>query len=123
MVYNRQQANMKKILKVVGVLALILTVAFAASAFTRVKDSQSEKSCNLTVKYKNGDPADYVTVTAWYKGFSGGYHDFKTDKYGSVKLTWEYNDIEYLHIKGDKYTVNYSDGKNYTLTLKKNKYD
>jgi hypothetical protein len=114
---------MNKILKVTGLMVLLVTAVFAFSAFT-VKDTQSEKSCRVTVKYANGDLADNVTVSAFYKGFGGGYHDFKTDDYGVVRLTWEYHDIEYLYVKGDKYEVDYSDGKSYTLTLKKkHKYD
>ena len=121
---TRRKLQMKKFFKVTGLMALVMTMVFAFSAFTPVNDTQSEKSCRVTVKYSNGDLADNVTVSAFYKGFGGGYHDFKTDDYGVVKLTWEYHDIEYLYVKGDKYEVDYSDGKSYTLTLKKkNKYD
>ena len=84
----------------------------------------SEKSCTVTVKYGNGDPADCVTVTASYAGIAGGQHDFKTDDNGVVVLTWDMHEIKALYIKGDKYEVDYSDGKRYTLTLnKKHKYD
>ncbi|MCR5193418.1 MAG: hypothetical protein K6D59_08945 [Bacteroidales bacterium] len=113
---------MKKILKVMGLMALVTMVVLAVSAFTTQKEMQSEKSCKVTVKYANGDLADNVTVTAYYK--RGTYHDFKTDDYGVVKLTWDDSYITYLYVKGDKYEVDYSDGKSYTLTLKKkHKYD
>lgn len=124
MVYNRQQTKMKKVLKAMGLLALMMTVVLAVSAFTTQKDvqSQSEKSCKVTVKYANGDLAESVTVTAYYK--RGTYHDFKTDDNGVVRLTWDDSYITHLYVKGDKYEVYYSDGKSYTLTLKKkHKYD
>ena len=102
---------MKKALKITGLLALMVTMVLAMSSFAVVTNTTSEKSCKVTIKYSNGDPADYVTVTASYGGV-GGQHD------------WEYNEIKHLYIKGDKYPVDYSDGKSYTLTLKKkNKYD
>ena len=107
-----------------GLLALMMTVVLAVSAFTTQKDvqSQSEKSCKVTVKYANGDLAESVTVTAYYK--RGTYHDFKTDDNGVVRLTWDDSYITHLYVKGDKYEVDYSDGKSYTLTLKKkHKYD
>ena len=105
-----------------GLMALIVMVALSLSAFTKVNNS-SEKSCKVTIKYGNGDPADGVKVTASYKGI-GGQHDFKTNDEGVVTLTWETNDIKCLYIKGDKYEVDYRDGESYSLTLKKkNKYD
>ena len=110
---------MKKILKIAGLLSLMLTVVLAMGSFVKVDNTNSEKSCKVTIKYGNGDPADYVTVTASYHGI-GGQHDFKTNGDGEVTLTWEYNDIKCLYIKGDKYEVDYSDGKSYTLILKKN---
>lgn len=114
---------MKKIFKAIGLMSLMMTVMLALSSFTANPDPSSEKSCKVTIRYSNGDPAEYVTVTASYGGV-GGQHDFKTDGYGTVTLTWEYSDIRCLYIKGDKYEVDYSDGKSYTLTLKKkNKYD
>lgn len=99
-----------------------LMVAVAAFSFSTVADN--EKSCTLKVYYSNGDPADYVTVTAGYSGIGGGMHDFKTDGSGVVTLKWWSHEISHLYIKGDKYEVDYSNGKSYTLTLKKkHKYD
>ena len=113
---------MKKMIKAMGLMALMMIVVFAFSSFTKVNETISEKSCTVTIKYSNGDPAESVTVTASYS--IGGQHDFKTNDDGVVRLTWEYHDIKYLYIKGDKYEVDYRDGKSYTLTLKKkNKYD
>ena len=115
---------MKKIIKMMGVMTLMMIMMLAVSSFTKVNNTTSEKSCTVTIKYSNGDPADYVTVTASYSGIGGGQHDFKTNSDGVVTLTWEYNDIKCLYIKGDKYEVDYRDGKSYTLILKKkNKYD
>ena len=115
---------MKKLLKMMGLMTLMLTVVLAMSSFTKVTNTTSEKSCKVTIKYSNGDPAESVTVTASYDGVGGGQHDFKTNDDGVVTLTWEYHEIKHLYIKGDKYEVDYSDGKSYTLTLKKkNKYD
>lgn len=104
-------------------MTLMVMAIFALSSFTQSPSSmQGEKSCTVTIKYQNGDPADYVTVTAGYS--AGGQHDFKTDGKGVVKLTWEIHSIKCLYIKGDKYEVDYSDGKSYSLTLKKkHKYD
>lgn len=120
--YNTATNLMKKILKVASLVALVMTAVLAFSAFTPVNDTQSEKSCRVTVKYANGDLADNVTVSAYYK--RGTYHDFKTDDYGVVTLTWDDSYITHLYVKGDKYEVDYSDGKSYTLTLKKkHKYD
>lgn len=113
---------MKEFIKKIGLMALFMIMAFSFSSFTKVNNTTSEKSCTVTIKYSNGDFADYVTVTASYS--DGGQHDFKTNSDGIVILTWEYNDIKKLYIKGDKYEVDYRDGKSYTLTLKKkNKYD
>ena len=110
-------------IKAMGLMALMMIAVFSFSSFTRVNETTSEKSCTVTIKYGNGDPADYVTVTASYGGV-GGQHDFKTDGDGVVRLTWEYDDIKCLYIKGDKYDVDYRDGKSYSLTLKKkHKYD
>ena len=110
--------KMKNVLRITGLLALLMTMVFAMSSFAKVDETNSEKSCKVKVYYGNGDIADGVTVTASYG--SGGQHDFKTNDDGVVTLTWEYSDIKYLYIKGDKYEVDYRDGKSYTLTLKKN---
>ncbi len=111
---------MKNVLKISGLLGLMMMVVFAMSSFSKVDNIEKEEySCKVTIKYGNGDPADRVTVTASYHGI-GGQHDFKTDDNGVVILTWHVNDIKCLYIKGDKYEVDYRDGKSYTLTLKKN---
>ena len=114
---------MKKMFKIAGLIVLMAAIFMASSAFTKPNDNQSEKSCKVTVKYKNGDLAKSLQVTAWYSGFSGGYHDFKTDDNGNVRLTGDIHEIEYLYIKGDKYEVSYKDGKEYSLVLRKNRYD
>ena len=108
---------MKKTIKIMGLLAVVIAMAFAFSSYTRTESPSREKSCTVTIKYGNGDPADYVTVTA---GYSLGQHDFKTNDKGVVTLTWEYERIKCLFIKGNKYEVNYEEGKSYTLTLKQN---
>ena len=114
---------MRKLIKAMGLMALMMTVVFAMSSFT-MDSTGSEKSCTVTIKYGNGDPADRVTVTAFYGGITGGHHDFKTDDKGVVKLTWDLHEIKCLYVKSDKYEVDYRDGKSYTLTLKKkDKYD
>ena len=102
----------------------MMMVMFAMSSFVKVNDNNSEKSCKVKIYYGNGDVADGVTVTAYYSGLSATWHDFKTNSDGVVTLTWESNYIKKLLIKGDKYDVDYEDGKSYTLTLKKqHKYD
>ena len=103
-------------------MTVMLVALLAMSSFRAPAGSSgSEKSCKLTVYYQNGDPADYVTVTAASRH---GQHDYKTDGNGQVTLTWEYADITHLYVKGDKYEVDYRDGGSYTLTLKKkHKYD
>ncbi len=74
-------------------------------------------------KYSNGHPAETVTLTPSYSGYSGGQHHFKTDDRGVVKLTWDSNDIKCPYIKGNNYEVSYSKRKSYTITLtQKNKY-
>lgn len=113
-----------KTIRNVSLLALLMTMVVALSAFTTVMNVTSQKSCKVTVKYQNDDPAESVTVTASYSGATGGQHDFKTNDKGVVNLTWDGNDIKALYIKGNKYEVSYSDGKSYTLKLKQNnKYD
>ena len=117
---------MKKMIKAMSLMALVMTVVFALSSFVPSKSAgmTGEKSCTVTIKYSNGDPADYVTVSAFYSGLGGGSHDFKTNDDGVVTLTWEYHEITHLYIKGNKYEVSYSDGGSYSLTLKqKHKYD
>lgn len=114
--------NMKKTIKILSLTAMLVATVFALSSFTKVTNMNSEKSCTVTIKYQNGDPAESITVTASYS--SGGQHDFKTNSSGVVTLTWESSYIKALYIKGNKYEVDYSDGKSYTLTLKQNnKYD
>ena len=108
---------MKKSISILGLLAVVIAMTFALSSYTRTESPAREKSCTLTVKYGNGDPADYVTVTT---SSSHGQHDFKTNDKGVVTLTWEYAEIKCLYIKGNKYEVNYEEGKSYTLTLKQN---
>jgi len=114
--------HMKNVIKTTGLMTLVVMALFALSSFSpSLSAMKGEKACTVTIKYQNGDPADYVTVTA---GYSSGQHDFKTDGKGVVKLTWEIHSIKCLYIKGDKYEVDYSDGKSYSLTLKKkHKYD
>ena len=115
--------KMKNVLRITGLLALLVTMVFAMSSFAKVDETNSEKSCKVKIYYGNGDVADGVTVTAYYSGL-GTQHDFKTNSDGVVTLTWESNYIKRLYIKGDNYDVDYSDGKSYTLTLKKkHKYD
>ena len=114
----KTRTTMKKVMKLMGLLTLMTMLVFAMSSFVKVNGTDSEKSCKVTIKYGNGDIADGVTVTASY--YSSGQHDFKTNDDGVVTLTWEYSDIKCLYIKGDKYEVDYRDGKSYTLTLKKN---
>ena len=112
---------MKKSLKFLG-LATLLMVAFV-SLSSLCSDCTWKYNCTVKVYFKNGDAAANITVTADYAGFAGGMHDFKTNSDGVVKLGWEYSRIKNLYIKKDKYEVDYSNGKSYTLTLKKNKYD
>ena len=126
---------MKKTIKSLSLMALLVTTVFALYSFVGVPNSgesipafhlstQSEKSCKVTIKYQDGDPAESVTVTASYAGLTGGQHDFTTNSNGVVTLTWDGNEIKALYIKGNKYEVSYSNGKSYTLTLKqKNKYE
>ena len=115
---------MKKTIKNMSLMTLLMTLVFTLGSFTKVTHMNSEKSCNVTIKYQNGDPAESITVTASYAGITGGQHDFKTNSSGVVTLTWDMHEIKALYIKGNKYEVDYRDGKSYTLTLKqKNKYD
>lgn len=83
-------------------LGLMLTVVLAMSSFVKVDNTDSRKSCTVKIKCGCGDPASNIDVRAFYGGI-GGQHDFKTDDNGVVTLTWEYSDIEWLYIKGDKY--------------------
>ncbi len=113
---------MKQLMKESCLMAMVMTMVFTFCSFTKVTNVTSEKSCTVTIKYQNGDPAKSITVTASYS--SGGQHDFKTNGSGVVTLTWDMHDIKALYIKGNKYEVSYRDGGSYTLTLKqKNKYD
>lgn len=115
---------MRKLFKLLGFVAILATIALAMSSFTNSGNDSSNRSCKVTVKYQNGDPAESVTVTAFYK--SGGYHDFKTNDDGVVYLEWysEYDVIKHVYVKGNKYEVSYSEGGSYTLYLKqKHKYD
>ena len=88
-------------------MTLIITVVSALSSFSPGTSigMGGEKSCTVTIKYLNGNPADYVIVSAFYSDLGGGSHDFKTNDDGVVTLTWEYHEISYLYIKGNKSLV------------------
>lgn len=113
---------MKKTLRMIGLLTVMM-VAYVSLTSLRCADCSWKYNCTVKVYFKNGDAASNVTVTADYAGFAGGMHDFKTNGSGEVKLGWESHRIKGLYIKKDYYEVDYSDGKSYSLTIKKNKYD
>ncbi len=106
----------------IGLLTVML-VAYVSLTSLCCSDCSWKHNCTVKVYFKNGDAASNVTVTADYAGFAGGMHDFKTNSNGVVTLGWDSHYIKALYIKGDKYEVDYSDGRSYSLTIKKNKYD
>lgn len=112
---------MRKTSSLIGLMTVLLVSLFVMSSFTAPAGSgSSEKSCKVKITTKDGYAAEYITVTLETGGFASGcYKDFRTDKNGEVVLTWE-STPKYLHIKGDKYSVDYEDGGSYSLTLRKN---
>ena len=63
---------MRKTIKTMSFIALLVTIVFALSSFTKVTNMNSEKSCIVAIKYQNGDPVESITVTASYSGIVGG---------------------------------------------------
>lgn len=104
-------------------LLTVMMVAYVSLTSLRCADCSWKNNCTVKVYFKNGDVASNITVTADYKGFGGGMHDFKTNSDGVVTLGWDSHYIKGLYIKKDYYEVDYSNGKSYSLTIKKNKYD
>lgn len=104
-------------------LLTVMMAAYVSLTSLCCSDCSWKHNCTVKVYFKNGDVASNIKVTADYAGFGGGMHDFKTNSNGVVTLGWESHSIKGLYIKKDYYEVDYSDGKSYSLTIKKNKYD
>ena len=113
--------KMKKIFSLIGVMTILIVAMCSLSSFSTPASSDSkEKSCTVKITTKDGYAAKYITVSLETGGFlEGGFKDFRTDENGYVVLTWVSKYTKYLYIKGDKYPVEYEDGGNYSLTLKK----
>lgn len=112
-----------------GLMALMMTVVLAVSAFTKAPDSNSvsndtaislnetEYSCTVTVYKKDGDqtwPYYYATVAG--KNSSGFTKDVKTDKKGKAVLIWYSNtDLNAIYVDGKKFEGRYENGGSYTF--------
>lgn len=113
---------MKKILKATGLLAFVMMVFVATTAFTSVNNVQSDDySCKVTIYYSNGSAASHVKVTTDVSGglsCSGG-RNFETNSDGEVTLLWASGcKLTTVYVKGTGYSVDYKDGGKYKLTLK-----
>lgn len=121
-------AMMKKALKISGLMALVLMVFVAVTAFKSV-DRVNGSSCTVTVKYSNGDPAKNVEVMPMNYGGIMGWTaadcgKFTTNSSGVVTIKWYGETIKGLYIKGNRYELTLEDGGSYTVTLKqKHEYD
>jgi hypothetical protein len=99
---------------------ILMAVAFVSINAAPVTADDSDQSCTVTVKYKNGALAKSVTVTTSVSGGMSclGGRDFKTNGEGVVTLKWVKGCyLKEVFVKGDTYKVDYKDGKTYTLTL------
>lgn len=112
---------MKKILKATGLLALVMMVFVATTAFTGVNNVQSDdQSCKVTVYYSNGSEAAGVKVSTEVSGGISccGGREFTADKDGVVILYWVKGcNLKKVYVKGKGYSVDYKDGGSYKLTL------
>jgi hypothetical protein len=120
--YNTATDLMKKTFKVMSLMALLMTMVFAFSAFNMVSvNADDDQTCTLTVYDSGGYAVTYATVRTDVSGglsCSGG-RDFSTDKYGKVTLRWSKGCyLKKIYVKGSGYSVDYKDGGNYTLRLK-----
>jgi hypothetical protein len=101
-------------------LMILMAVAFVSMNAAPVTADDSDQSCTVTVRYKNGALAKGVTVTTSVSGGISclGGRDFKTGAEGAVTLKWVKGCyLKKVFVKGDTYEVDYKDGKTYTLTL------
>ena len=106
---------MKK-LKSFSILMLVIAFFCVNSANASAED----QTCTVTVYYKSGALAKSVTVSTDVSGglsCSGG-RSFTTDSDGVVTLKWVKGCyLRTVFVKGKGYTVDYEDGKRYSLTL------
>ena len=111
---------MKKALKISGLMALVLMVFVAVTAFKSVDAVQGDQSCKVTVYYSNGSLATHVTVKTDVSGGISccGGRSFETDGDGVAILYWaEGCKLSTVYVKGTGYKVDYKDGGSYKLTL------
>ena len=105
-----------------SIMLLVLTFFCFTTAFT-THGGSDDQSCKVTVYYKDGSLAKYVSVTTDVSGGIScmGGREFETNKEGIVTLKWaEGCYLKKVYVKGKGYTVDYKDGKSYTLTLNVN---
>ncbi|RRD59882.1 hypothetical protein [Tannerella forsythia] len=112
--------QISKLAIVAGIMSLIMTCSTAF--MMRPKAENRDQRCSLTVKYKDGRAAGYVTVSTEVSGGISciGGRDFETNDQGVVTLQWaEGCKLSKVYVKGDGYKVNYTNGNSYILTLNK----
>lgn len=96
--YNWQQLKMKKVLKAMGLMALMMAVALAVSAFTKAnvnKDATSgdKYSCKVEIFKPNGSHYVSGNIEAWVyrKKNSTFFNEVKCwiDSDGKGTITWD----------------------------------
>jgi hypothetical protein len=105
-----------------SIVMLVMAIFFIGSA-TTANASADDQSCKVTVYYKNGSLAKYVKVSTDVSGGISciGGRDFETNDAGVVTLKWVKGCyLKKVYVKGKAYTVDYQDGKQYTLNLEVN---
>mgnify|MGYP002525894542 CR=1 FL=1 len=112
---------MKKSMKLAGLLAMLMMVFVATTAFTGVNNVQSDdQSCKVTVYYSNGSVASGVEVQTEVSGGISccGGRKYTTDSDGVAILYWVKGcNLKKVYVKGTGYSVDYKDGGSYKLTL------
>jgi hypothetical protein len=105
-------------------LTSVSEVSTATDAITflhSTADAFGDNTCTVTVKNRYGGKAASIKVSTDVSGgisCSGG-RSFYTDSDGEVTLKWVSGcKLNKIYVDGRGYEVSYSDGGNYTVTMK-----
>lgn len=126
---------MRKSIKAMGIMALMVMVAFTLSAFTKVNNNsveavESEYTCNVEIFKPNGNHFVKGNITVYFGGRGeGGWAKYWVDNNGKSTISWSSKRGEYIKritfdelLESGYYEIDdikLVDGKTYKLTAKK----
>lgn len=126
---------MKKVMKMMGVVALMVTMVFAFSAFTKVKNnsemsSAGQNSCKVEIYKPNGNHFVCGDIEVRFRGGSGGYAKYWVDSNGRCTITWDSSRGDHIdrisfvdNLKGYVIkNIKLVDGGSYKLTAKEHEF-